>query len=1029
MSVLAILALALGTQPLDAMETVGPWQAKASDGVSATASSIAGHDGKALRLDWDFAKVSGYAYVRRDLPLTLPDNYAISVWVRWTGGVNNLEFKLVDASGENVWWVSRPDIVLKPGWQNLTFRKRDIRFAWGPTEDKTLREAASIEFVVSRGRDGGKGSLELDQLELTALPAVAAELPTPKLIADSGTAALAMDRNRATIWNGGKQLIIDFGGTRELGGLLIDWGGVPPQFSVDTSADGSTWQRGPLIEGAQGPRDAIRLPETEARYIRINGLQPMRIAEITVEPLEWGATPNAMITALAKDAPRGAYPRGFSGEQSYWTLVGTDGGAASGLIGEDGAVELGKGGISVEPMVLIAGKRVDWAGVQSRQSLADGYLPIPSVRWDAPGWRLVTTASADPEGAGRMLVRYTLTNTGKRAISPELLLAVRPFQVNPPAQFLSQQGGVSAIAALRWTGKTLTASNTLDTRDRDHRVTSITVTEQPTRTALRPFPAGEAALQTDANAGPSTVRDPAGLASATLAWTMTLAPGQSRTIGFAAPFGGAPAIDESTASFSLADLNAAHARVARDWREKLDRVTITVPPAKQALADTLRTSLAHILMSRDGPMLRPGTRSYARAWIRDGAMISEGLLRLGQPEIVADFTDWYTPYIFPSGKVPCCVDFKGADPVPENDSNGEYIFLATELYRYTGDRSGLSRHWPAILGAQRYMEQQRAETLVPGTPDWQRGLMPPSISHEGYSAKPQYSLWDDFWALRGFKDAAYAGELLERPEARELSRARDAFQADLHHAIVASTKHWKIGYIPGATSLGDFDATSTTIGLDVAAEQTQFDPALLSGTFDRYWRDFVKRQYGTRAWKDYTPYELRNISAMIRLGHRERVDPMLAFFFGDRRPQAWNGWAEVVGRDRREVRFIGDMPHAWISSDFIRAALDMFAYECGDDRTLVLGAGLSDAYLNGAGSTIRALRTPYGTLDLGFRATPQRLFVTVGGTARPPGGFVLPWPWKTLPRRALVDGVPRQFVDGALTIPAMGRPIRIEVTR
>ena len=31
--------------------------------------------------------------------------------------------------------------------------------------------------------------------------------------------------------------------------------------------------------------------------------------------------------------------------------------------------------------------------------------------------------------------------------------------------------------------------------------------------------------------------------------------------------------------------------------------------------------------------------------------------------------------------------------------------------------------------------------------------MPASISHEGYSAKPQYSLWDDFWALRGYRDA------------------------------------------------------------------------------------------------------------------------------------------------------------------------------------------------------------------------------------------------------------------------------------
>jgi hypothetical protein len=34
------------------------------------------------------------------------------------------------------------------------------------------------------------------------------------------------------------------------------------------------------------------------------------------------------------------------------------------------------------------------------------------------------------------------------------------------------------------------------------------------------------------------------------------------------------------------------------------------------------------------------------------------------------------------------------------------------------------------------------------------GLMPPSISHEGYSDKAGlFSHWDNFWALRGYKDA------------------------------------------------------------------------------------------------------------------------------------------------------------------------------------------------------------------------------------------------------------------------------------
>lgn len=63
-------------------------------------------------------------------------------------------------------------------------------------------------------------------------------------------------------------------------------------------------------------------------------------------------------------------------------------------------------------------------------------------------------------------------------------------------------------------------------------------------------------------------------------------------------------------------------------------------------------------------------------------------------------------------------------------------------------------------------------------------------------------------------------------------------------------------------------------------------------------------------------------------------------FFADQRPLGWNQWAEVVGREVRKPRFVGDMPHGWVASDFIRSALDLFAYERDADNALVLAAGL-----------------------------------------------------------------------------------------
>src|SRR5690606_30380686 len=111
------------------------------------------------------------------------------------------------------------------------------------------------------------------------------------------------------------------------------------------------------------------------------------------------------------------------------------------------------------------------------------------------------------------------------------------------------------------------------------------------------------------------------------------------------------------------DADTLQDETAQMWRDKLDRVALRLPSQGQALADTLRTSLAHMLVSRSGPRLQPGTRSYSRSWIRDGAMISEGLLRMGRPEVVREYLEWYAPFQFDSGKVPCCVDDRGSDPV------------------------------------------------------------------------------------------------------------------------------------------------------------------------------------------------------------------------------------------------------------------------------------------------------------------------------------------------------------------------------
>ena len=256
-----------------------------------------------------------------------------------------------------------------------------------------------------------------------------------------------------------------------------------------------------------------------------------------------------------------------------------------------------------------------------------------------------------------------------------------------------------------------------------------------------------------------------------------------------------------------------------------------------------------------------------------------------------------------------------------------------------------------------------------------------------------HSYWDNFWALKGYAAAIHiAAALGESEQAATWRNQLDEFERDVAASLLASTSQHRIDYLPGAAELGDFDPASSTIAFAPGGDLRAVPKQLIHPTFERYWREFVDRRDGRKAWEDYTPYELRTVGTFVRLGWRERAQDLLAFFMADRRPAAWNQWAEVVGRDPRKPRFVGDMPHAWIASDFIRSVLDMFAYERNDDHALVLAAGIPPAWLEGDGIRLSGLHTPFGRLSYSMRKSKERLLLHVDdGIRLPPGGIVLAW--------------------------------------
>ncbi|HTG33527.1 MAG TPA: discoidin domain-containing protein [Thermoanaerobaculia bacterium] len=974
---LAASPLAAQTRTLDDFAAITRWTAAPSDGVRLDLAQDQG----ALRLDFDFNGGAGYAVARRPLPLDLPANWEISFRLRADAPVNNLEFKLIDPAGENVWWMNRRGFEFPRDWRTLKIKKRQLEFAWGPAGGGEMKQVAALEIAITAGT-GGKGSVWIDDLKFTELPPAHPYTRTPAIATSGGT------------------VVYDFLEPREYGGLVIDWAPAanPASYAVEISDDGKAWTTVREVIGGNGGRDYLYLPETESRYLRLRlsgisnapsrsggrpqGTAALGLLRLEVKSLDWAPSINALFAAIAKDAPRGSYPRSFSGEQEYWTVVGVDGDREEGLLGEDGALEVGQGAFSIEPFLFIDGELISWRGAEPRQSLAEGYLPIPTVTWTRGDLSLEITALASgPPGSSALHARYRVRNQGK-AKRLRLFLALRPFQVNPPTQFLNAAGGVSAIREIAWDGRAVTVNGER----------SVIPESRPSAFGATTFDGGEISesLRKGELPGAARVKDSVGYASGALAWDLDLDAGGERAVDLVVPF-------KQELGAASSPFDSALAAATRDWHQRLDRVDLHLPPAADPLVKTFRTAIAHILINRDGPAIQPGSRSYARTWIRDGSLTSSALLRSGLAEPVRELIEWYAPYQFASGKVPCCVDARGADPVPENDSHGEFIFLVAEYWRYTHDRGTVESVWPHVEKAVAYIDELRRQRR---TDEYRQpaklryfGLLPESISHEGYSSHPVHSYWDDFFALTGLKNAAdLARELGKTDEADRWAASRDEFRTDLYASINRVMSEAKIDYIPASADHADRDPTSTTTALSPGGElenlRAKLPPQTLEKTFDSYWQEIEKRKAGD--WKAYTPYELRAVGTFVRMGQPERAHELLDLFLKDRRPPAWNQWPEVVYRDQRAPSFLGDLPHTWVASDFIRSFLDLLAYERDSDQALVLAAGVPDSWISAQGGvSVKRMPTPWGALDYSLTAEGDSLRLKVGeGMKVPPGGIV-----------------------------------------
>jgi len=1003
--------------PWDGTASAGQgWRAAAADGSQARLAIEGTAPHAALRLDFALSGHGAWAIVRLDRKAVLPRHYVVVLSLRGDAPPTELQVKLVGTGGADVWWWRRRPMTFTRETQRLVLRRAALEFAWGPAGGGDPPGLDAIEIALAAD-DGRTGTLWIDELRLEPREAAAGPPRVQALRASSHAPGHAPECARApdsaAEWRPDPSdpqpwIDLDLGARREWGGVVVQTTGTtPPPMRLLASDDGIDWSLLSDQAAGTGTRRWLRSAEAESRWARVefpSGLSGVRHLEVV--PLELAVSPARYAQARARAAPRGAFPRHLLGEQGYWAVVGGDGGDEKGLLGEDGALEIAAEAFSIEPFLWRDGRLLTWADVHSTVALADRFLPVPSVQWtaDATCLRVTGFVIGSPE-ASTLVARYELTNAGQAAQSLRLLLAIRPYQVNPAWQSLNMTGGVASIVRIETDATTVRVNDT-------RQVTAVT---RPDTIGVAHSDGCLRALEHGTAPSAASVDDPTGFAEAVLRFDVPPEPGARSVVAIAIPYHASAALP--------AGLDAQHAAAWVDraldestgfWRTRLGRVPIELPPSAAPVAETLRASLGWILVNREGPRIQPGPRCYRRSWIRDGALTSTALAEMGFVAEARDFLRWYAPHQYDDGRVPCAVDRHGVDPVPEHDSHGQLVWSVIEIFRLTEDRAFLAQLWPRLVRAVDAIAALRATRTTEafrGRPAW--GLLPESISHEGYSSRPVHSYWDDFFAVRALADAAWAaGVLGDEVAAGRFAVLRDAMRRDLHASIVRTIADHGLDVLPGSVEHGDFDPTSTAIAFDPCDEAARLPAAALRRTFERYWLELDARRLGRAPNDGYSPYEIRNATALTRLGWRTRALDQLAWLIGDQRPPAWRQWPEIAWRDARAPRFLGDLPHGWVASSFVRTVRRLVAYERHDDGTLVLAAGLPHAWVQDPpGIAVHGLATHFGSLDFTMQGDEQEIVVQLGGTVRPPGGIVVVSPSSRPLRGVVIDGTTHEPTD------------------
>jgi len=504
------------------------------------------------------------------------------------------------------------------------------------------------------------------------------------------------------------------------------------------------------------------------------------------------------------------------------------------------------------------------------------------------------------------------------------------------------------------------------------------------------------------------------------AYTVPLAPGESRTLDFRMPI---EPVRSGTLEFALleaARFDDAHEQVVAFWRKMLNRgMAIDLP--EQKVTDTFRASLVYDLLALnlvDGQTVQTVNQfQYHRFYLRDSADFVRMYDATGYSDIAEQVLN-----LFPSRQA---ANGNFLSQPGQYDGWGEALWAFGEHYRRTHDLRFAESIYSRVGRAVDWLVKARAADPL--------HIMPKSDVKDNEHVAAHLTGYN-FLALDGLQSAI---ELVQATghvqDARRFQREYDDFRNCFLQLLDKQTSR-NGEYIPPSLDSGSWQGTDWGNLLAVTPEPVlnPHDPRVTE-TLRQVQAHY---QEGIATYKEpddglflHHYLTIKNtLTELVRGDQQQAIRELYAELL---HTSSTHAGFEYSIRPWGSRDFEGNLaPHGWFAADYRNLLRNMMVREEGD--TLHLLSALSPEWI-GKGKTIHVERAPSYFGQVGFVLEMPEDGVAVlhlkTEFQQPPQKLILHLPWFMEVFSISVDGATAQVSANSVALPISAKEVTINWRR